>query len=1066
MRKLIFFIVLLISQSAYSQYIIKGKVLSAKTNQPIPGANLIVKEGSMTMQSGSSGEFALNLPIGKYTLTVKHIGYTEKVISFSAPYNGELVILLPEGINELNEVNIRTGYQEIPKDRATGAFTVVDNKTLNEQSGTNILARLDGVTSGLAFDTKAGTAQRKLNFNVRVLSSINGPMDPLIVLDNFPYDGNIENINPNDVESVTILKDAAAASIWGARAGNGVVVITTKKGRLNQKMSIEGGSTLIISDKPDYFKLPEISSQDYIDVEQLLFSKGLYNSTITNQPYAALTPAVEVFLARRNRTITPSDSARRIDALKRIDTRQDYADYFLKRPIVQQYFLNIAGGTEKTAYTFSGAYDKSQNETGDPQNKLNLRVGNTYKLSNNLTLDFGLYYTYRKSSLGATPLNSIKVNSRKVPYLDLVDENGKGLPVAIAYNQRYTATAGSGKLMNWDYIPFEDNQYINYNATTNDLISNFAALYRVTDWLSINATYQYEKQELSTENLRGVDSYSARNMINSFTQINPSTGLVTYIVPKGGILNGSSDDLVSNKIRGQLNINKRWRKGQLSGIIGAEINAADINTSQETKYGYQENPISFSVVDLVNSYPSFITGGNQKIEGGLPIGHRANRYVSTYTNFAYTYDGKYTLSASARRDASNVFGLKTNDKWNPLWSAGASWKVSEEKFYQQGWLPSLTFRVSYGYQGNVDLSKTGLTILQYGTNRESGFQSASVGQLGNPELRWEKTGQLNFGLDFSSAGNRLSGSIDYYRKHGTDLYGPVAYDYTAWGLNNTITRNVADMIGDGIDVNLQTRNFTGVLAWTSRLLFNYNSSKVSKYFQPVEYNGALVSDGKSLTPAVGYPLYAIASYRWAGLDNAGNPQGFLNGVKSINYAAIMQDGATKGLNSESIIYHGRSLPNITGSLINDFEAFGFRLSFNIAYKFGYYFRRPSLSYNQLFSVGVGHSEFAERWQSPGDELHTDVPSLVYPANVNRDTFYARSEATIEKGDHIRLKYINLSHNFSNKVLKVIGFKDVKLFGNVNNLGILWRANKKGLDPDYAGILSPLKTYTAGLSARL
>lgn len=274
------------------------------------------------------------------------------------------------------------------------------------------------------------------------------------------------------------------------------------------------------------------------------------------------------------------------------------------------------------------------------------------------------------------------------------------------------------------------------------------------------------------------------------------------------------------------------------------------------------------------------------------------------------------------------------------------------------------------------------------------------------------------------------------------------------------------MIGDGLDLNVQSQNLTGRFNWTTRLLVNYNSNKVSKYFQPVYYNIQLINGGSTLTPAVGYPLYGIASYKWAGLDAAGNPQGYLKGQKSTDYNAIMQDANTNGLASESMVYQGRTIPNFTGALINDFTSFGFTLSLNINYRFGYYFRSSGISYSTLYASGMGHAEFADRWQNPGDELHTDVPSLVYPANGNRDTFYFKASNKVDKGDHIRLQYISLAHNLPLSLLNKMGLKSLRIFSNISNLGILWRANKKGLDPEYPNALPPVKAYTIGLSARL
>ncbi|RLJ73657.1 SusC/RagA family TonB-linked outer membrane protein [Pedobacter alluvionis] len=1052
------------TQLVFAQKPFMARVLSFKDSLPIASANISLKGRPTQTQSNAEGRFSFVLESGRYEIKVKHIGYKEQVVRFNIPIDKELIIFLIEEDNQLEDINVSTGYQKIPKERAAGAFTQLDNSSLNEQSGTNILARLEGITSGVNFDTKASTnSQRKLNFNVRGLSSINGPLDPLIVLDNFPYDGDINNINPNDVESITILKDAAASSIWGARAGNGVVVITTKKGKLNQKTSVEFRSSLIISEKSDNFKLPEISSSDFIDVEQLMFAKGAFNSVINNQPYAALTPAIEVLLKRRNLSISAADSARQINALKQTDIRDDYSRYFLRKPYTQQHFINFSGGTQKNAFGLSAAYDQGRSELDAPFDKVNIKFTNSYVPYKNLKIDLGIYYTNSSNESGRPKLNTLKIGGKKVPYLDLADEDGNPLEIALNYNKRYTSTTGNGKLLDWSYVPLEDYKHAVTRFRLNDFLSNIGIRQTILSWLSMEARYQYERQQSGSNNIQELGSYAARNMINTFTQISPTTGMISYIVPKGGILYQSSSVLTAHNLRAQVNVDKSLFSGVLTGIIGAEIRNSESEGQSGTYYGYQENPLLLANVDLTHAYPNFITGGNQNIPGGQSFTRMENNFVSAFTNLAYTYQNRYTLSASARRDASNLFGVNANDKWKPLWSIGGAWDIAKEPFYHQDWLTTLKLRITYGYQGNVDLTRTAVAILRYSDNSPANLPQASINQLNNPELKWEKTGQLNIGVDFATSSTRISGSIDIYSKHGSDLYGPVPYDYTAWGQSDYITRNVADMKGRGVEIDLHSRNIEGKFSWQSHFMFNYNKAVTSNYFGPAGYTASVVGSGSAITPAVGYPLYSIASYKWAGLDGAGNPQGILNGKPSIDYRAIALDRTRNGIASGSIIYHGSSLPDKTGSLINTFSYEGLSLSLNIGYKFGYYFRRPALSYTQLFGQGTGHSEFTDRWQKPGDELLTDVPSLVYPANSNRDSFYLLSEATVERGDHIRLQYINLSYSFSPVFLGNIGIKKLNIYSYASNMGILWRENKKGLDPEYPGILSLPKTYTFGLN---
>jgi hypothetical protein len=411
-------------------------------------------------------------------------------------------------------------------------------------------------------------------------------------------------------------------------------------------------------------------------------------------------------------------------------------------------------------------------------------------------------------------------------------------------------------------------------------------------------------------------------------------------------------------------------------------------------------------------------------------------------------------SVSARRDGSNIFGANINDKWKPLWSAGLGWKISEEGFYHLEAIPSLKLRVTYGYNGNVDLSKSAIAIGTYFSGSDpTNFPFARIQVLNNPELRWEKIGMLNFGLDFSTAREILSGSIEFYTKKGTDLYGPSPLDYTTSGRNQVI-KNVADMKGHGVDVILTTKNINREVQWNTTILFNYNNNKTTKYFGPDPSSVFLkLGTGSGISPVIGKPLYGIAAYKWGGLDATGKPQGFIDGQKTTDYSSIKDDG---------IVYIGSSSPTVFGSLSNSVSWKHFILTVNVAYKLGYYFHKSSIAYSLLVNSGVGHSDFEKRWQKPGDEAKTNVPAFSYPLDTQAENFYLQSEVNVLKADHIRLQYINLSYAIQASNKKKFPFGNIELYVNAANLGILWKANNEGLDPDYAKIVPPVRTWAFGL----
>lgn len=1067
MQKRIFYIiaiVTIINGDLFAQEKnVNGIVISALDKYVLGNSTVHALKNQISVKTNENGQFFMVLKYFPDTLLITHSGYRLSKINVIHS-NVNLSVLLEPLPSTLETVYINTGYQKINPAKINGSVTVVDNKTLNQQTGTNILDRLKNVTSGVSFNEGYGNGnlQNKTDISVRGLSTINGPLDPLIVLDKFIYEGDIKNINPNDIESITILKDAAAASIWGARAGNGVIVITTKRGRFNQKLKIQFASSLISTQKPDLIAASDMSSTDYINMEEFLFNKGYFNST-TNRAYRPLSPAIEVFLRRKNGLVSAEDSANQINSLKGINTREQYNKNFYQPAFTQQYSLNLNGGSENLAWLISGTYDKKTDNLSATYEKMNFRFSNTYKPAKNLQLNLDAYYTGSKSLNGKPNFNNVStIGNRYVSYLQFADKKGNALPVENGYNHYYLDTVGGGKLLDWKYYPLTDFKYNKSAINLNEIVANLDANYQILESLGISVQYQYQQQGNNSEYNASIESYNARNQINLFSQLDRATGIVNYIVPLGGILLLNNSVLKSQNLRGQITFSEKWGNHAVSAIAGVEKREL-LNTGNWAKYyGYNENPLSYSDVDLINRYPTYVTGISANIPGGASLTATTNRFVSVYSNFSYIFKQRYSLSGSARKDGSNIFGVNTNDKWKPLWSSGLGWEISKEQFYHLSGIPYLKLKASYGYSGNVDLSKSALPIATYGNDFITQLPVAVIATINNPDLKWEQSGQFNIGLNFRTKNDILSGSIDYFRKKGTDLYGQTPYDYTTWGRHNTIIKNVANMKGGGVDIVLNTKNIDRNFKWNTSILYNYNISKTTAYFEEGSRNlTRLFGAGRNINPVIGKSLHAIAAYKWAGLDKAGNPQGFVDGISSTDYTAIHNEAINNGLNEGNVVFKGSAMPTSFGSIINTFSYKRLEVAVNISYKLGYYFGKPTISYSSLISQGRGSGEYTNRWQKSGDELITNVPSFIYPINTQRDGFYGASEINILRGDNFRLQYITCSYSFPLK--EKLPFDDLRLYCNTANLGILWTANKQNIDPDYSNAIPPPFSFSLGIN---
>lgn len=1053
-----------------AQLMLTGRV-QADDKTFLQGATITLLGSGQRTQTDKQGSFQISSLLAHDTLQISHVGFVTLRQPVSLPIAVPLLLILHPSQRAMQEIVIATGYEYLPRERATGSFTHIDNKTLNLQTGTSILERLNGVADAALFDdTKQLTTNKKLNFNIRGLSTINGPQDPLIVLDNFPYEGDLSTINPNDIESVTILKDAAATSIWGTRAGNGVIVITTKKGRLNQSLKIQLTTNTIVTAKPNLFYLPLMDNRDVLKVEEMLFQAGTYDQTLSSPEYTAVTPAIEVLDARRKGSITAADSATAMNALAAIDSRNQYLRYVYRKAVTSQYNLQLSGGSGNIAWILSGSLDRNTGQTSDFWQRTNLRLENTYKPFKDLLLTLGAYYSNTDSRSGKPVYGSVTPAGKTLPYLQLADDNGHPLPVALTHRPGYTDTAGAGLLLDWNYYPLEEYKYNTTRTNLRNLLSRINIRYQLSKSISLEGIYQLEQQQTDSRNIRDLESYATRSLINQFSQIDWNSRLVTYGVPPGAVAALSAASVISNNGRLQANYQYNGTTHSIAAIAGAEFRQTRFRQNQYVLYGYDDKLLTFTNTNFTDPQPTYITGAQAYIPSGIELQDKMQRFVSYFGNIAYTYRNGYTLSASARKDASNLFGVKSNEKWRPpFWSAGAAWHVSEEKWYRYTTIPYLKLRATYGFSGNVDLSRVATTIMIYqGNNWLSNLNQAMITQFANPELRWEKVGQYNVGVDFSSRSGRISGSVEYYQKRGTDLYGPEMIDYTT-GLDRPyVTKNAAAMRGRGIDLNLSTVNFNRSLKWITTGLFNYNRSKTTAYYVAGTsttagyYVGS--GNGSAIMAIAGKPMYAIVSYKWGGLDASGNPQGFLNGERSTDYSTISRAEAKMG-DSSNIAYIGPATPTYWGSLGNNFNWKGFSLFFNITYKLGYYLLKPSISYESLFSQGNGHADFALRWQKPGDEAHTNVPSMVYPATLDgRDNFYLLSEINTFRADHIRLQFINISYEWQNQMRKKFPLQSAKIFINAANLGILWKANNYGLDPDAPNSIPGPFNITIGFTA--
>ncbi|WP_255373570.1 SusC/RagA family TonB-linked outer membrane protein [Chitinophaga sp. CF118] len=1099
-----------------SSFDIRGQVLNEK-ELPLQDATVRIAGSRKQQLTDIDGKFFFTNAPNQGKLIISYIGYRTDTIAING--KTDFTVKLDPQAKAIHEISIvSTGYQDLPKERATGSFEIITKEQLQHSTDLNLIRRLEGITNSMDFrndlrpvNSSNPNAQRsplanltirgKNTLNEAVNADLNGNFSgqPLVVIDGIASPYSIDRINPNDVESITILKDAAAASIWGSRAANGVIVIKTKRGGYNRAARVSFNSSVTTSQKVNLFYNKTMSISDLIDAQILQFTnadKPLPSISISSlYGQEPVSPVAEIMDAWKNKgTLTAAEANAQLDALRGNDIRRDYTRYFLRNPVTQSYSLAVDGGSETFNYRLSGGYDRGINNTrNSSQDRFALTYNSAFRPVEKLELQANISYNFQQNNEQAADNRITGVSSAPFyPYSRLADDHGNALEIAKMYRPGFVdlfEKTYPTQFLSWRYKPLEDINEGYNKLRAQNINLNFNANYKIVTGLSVQVSYNYNTGRTEDNTLYRQNSFFMRNLINYFTtslaSSNPITGdpVTPYVrqLPLGGQYNISLNHSGNQALRGQLNYDKTWKnKHQLSAIAGIDV-AQNYNIVRSNGfYGYDENTLqSNNKLDYKTMLPIVFSedfsGYNGEYIPNLDAGFIDNkiRTFSWYSNVAYTYDSRYTLSASIRKDLSSEFGRGTNQKGAPYYSAGGSWNIHHEKFYPFEFLPVLTFRTTFGYNGNVNPSVLARPLVTYSIiNGVNGLPYAytSYGTgISNSKLRPEKTGIWNIGVDFGLKGNRISGSIQYYVKKTSDLIANGALDPST-GYSN-ITYNTGNLLGHGIDISLNSLNVqAGKFRWNSNFLFSYNRVKVTKLYATAASAAGQVVSNSSGSYNEGYDLSRLFGYKWAGLDPAtGDPRGYIDGhpVTIANSA----DGNTAYTNIQnapitSLKYFGSAVPVWYGSFRHTFTYGPLSISASILYKMGYYVRRPLaqvLNYSQLYSTNatIQGIEYQNRWQKAGDELTTNVPSAVYSSsNQNRDNFYYYSEVNVLKGDHIRLQEINFSYLIPFAKSKFI--KNPRVYANISNLGIIWKANNKGIDPEVFDYPNP-RSYSLGFS---
>ena len=1031
--------------------------------EPLMGVSVSTDGGTPLAVTDADGKFSIAMPANATQLTFTYVGMATQTINIGQRSN--FYVAMSAGEQALKDVVV-TGYQTISRERTTGSFNVVTPEKLKGKLQTSILARLEGMVPGMM--------QQNGTLYIRGMSTLNGGANaysPLFVVDGLPFEGDINSINPATIKSITVLKDAAAASIYGARAANGVVVISTIDAKGESKATIRYDASVKFTPKPDMDYLNLMDTREMMDLREYGFK---FNSI----PYAMippnyyLDPVSELLYKHRDGLIDEQTFQDGMNKYRNLNNRKQLEDFYTQTGIEHQHNLSLSGGNDINRYVFTLNYLGNRfNARYNQLQRYGATLRDNIKLTSWLNAEAALTINYNNTQSDRGMGTYTDMYRNQPSYTMLKDEGGNPLNVSTYKSEwEMNRLIGLG-LKDEHYSPITNRREERYDSKESYYRLMLGLNLKIMKGLNFDVRFQTENSADKTVEIHSERSYYVRNMINDAAQYNPTTQKLTLNVPEGAHYSESRGDADSYTLRAQLNFNRDFGPHSITALAGGERRRTKTTNTSIYYMGFNESTLAYKPIDptaLTNVKGTESLAGNfsWSFTGNNWINEIENRYVSFYANAAYAFDSKYNLTASIRVDQSNLFGTDPRYQYRPLWSVGGAWHIAKERFLagKLSWLNALTLRATYGIGGNVPRGASPYVTLkaaQY--NPWSKDFMAEIKSPPNYTLRWEKTATTNLGLDFAVLNNRLSGSIEVYRKHSTDLLAQRDADPTL-GFKQ-LTLNYGNMTNKGIEVslnsvNLQTRN----LRWTTGLNFGYNKNMLDD----VEDSNPNVHSYTSGFAAVkGHPLGAIFSFQYAGLSPTdGTPRYYVEGGSKTEAQVS---------NLSDLVYSGTRHPTYSGSFSNTIAYKDFELSFMLMFYGGNVLRTEPAPFVSEPSHLNPNKEMRNIWRQPGDERNPDAtPAFTgYALDLAtmRHPWYA-ADRHVFKADYAKLRHLSLTYRVPQRIVSKCGLAQLAFTLQGQNL-LSWTANKYGVDPEALGttgygwgmrtIPTPA-TWTFGLSA--
>ncbi|MBN8835798.1 MAG: SusC/RagA family TonB-linked outer membrane protein [Sphingobacteriia bacterium] len=1078
-----------------SEINITGIIKNAK-GEVLKGATVSVKGSSQKTTTDDKGEFELKGVKDGATLIISMIGY--KTIEVKAKQN--LSIELLDQVSVLDEVVV-TGYQNIDKKKFTGAAVTLKADSIKIDGVTDLSRMLEGRAAGVSIQNVSGTFGAAPKVRIRGATSITGENKPLWVIDGVVLEDivNISNdqlsngdpstmlgsavagLNVNDIETFDILKDAAAAALYGARAMNGVIVITTKKGKIGKPVVSYTGN-FGVQIKPSYANYDIMNAADQMSVYAEIERKGyLRYSDLVNARnsgvYGKLAKLLQYPDDNGNFAVLNTAEARQAWLMQYANANTNWFNILFKNSLTQEHTLSISTGTDKHQSYFSASFYNDEGWTiADNVKRYTVNARNNYVITNKLSFGFLANGSVRQQRAPGT--EDRKSNPVEGSYSRDFDIN----PFSYALNTSRVLTAydkkGNLEYFTRDFAPFNiineiQNNYLKLSVVDVKLQANLS--YKITPSINYEfvgalryAKTAEEHQVLESSNEANAYRAAGTSIIkeaNPFLYRDPTdpSTLPVTVLPYGGFYKTKDRQLLNYTFRNVFTFNKSFsgKDHVISALVGQEVKSADRQLANNIGIGYQYNNGGIPYIDY-----RFIKKMTENNEPYYGLSTERDRFIAFFANASYTYKSRYTFSGTVREDGSNRLGSSPQARWLPTWTVSGVWNVDRENFMQNvRAISHLMLKSSYGLNASIGdatnttaILRTEITNRHYLTDQQTAI---SIKNLENADLTWEKKYELNIGTDIGLFNERLGLVFDWYKRSSFDLI----HTFKTSGIGGEIYKaaNYADMKSHGVDIAITGKIITKKnWSWTASLVFGYNITKITNAKnQPMIFDLVKQEGGTK----EGYVQRGLYSVQNAGLE----PNAKFSGVPLF----IDQNGVAdttvyaQSTNTSFLKYEGSVDPLYTGGFNHTIRYKNFTLSALFTYQAGNKIRLTpaySVNYSDLSALP---GEFRRRYTLPGDETLTNIPSVAmlfvnndlvnntqYPYNT-----YNYSGDRVADGGFVRLKVVSLQYALPNSFASRIGMKTASLTVVGNNLWLIYSDPRlHGQDPEFfntGGVALPI-----------